>query len=154
MNHLRNVVFIVGVAIIFLLVVMYVEEPLLDSQISVGPGVTLESWLAEFRFWATIGIALEVIAVFVWYLLCQLKFKVNRWPASDKRPVWSLIFLISLIVSVALCYLLTPPAQEGRILALVFYLLNNLLLFWAATLLASPSSFKHTPYLAEKLRYW
>jgi hypothetical protein len=79
---------------------------------------------------------------------------MKRWTnANKKRTVWLGLLVISALAVVP-GVVLTPAVQEWGRLAWVFYLVNNLSLYYLATLLFSPSSFKYVPWLARSLRYW
>jgi hypothetical protein len=153
MKHLGLLVGMIFIAFLFAAIVTYGEDPLLDSMVSTGPNITLDEWRKSFRDWAMLGIGVALVAALMWYALGQWGFRLNRWVNAGKRGVWALMFVLPLGAFVA-AYLLTPPVQEGDILATVFYLVNNVAVYYLATVWFSPSSFKYTPVGATVLRYW
>lgn len=141
-------------AFLFVLLVIFVEDPLMDSYVSTGPDITLDAWRESFRYWAQIGIAGATIAALIWFVLGQWLTSMNSWvTANKKRTAWLGFFLLGAL-SVIPGIVLTPPAQEWGRLAWAFYVLNNLGLYYLATALFSPSSFKYVPWLSMRLRYW
>lgn len=153
MKHLGLIVGMIFIAFLFAAIVTYGEDPLLDSMVSTGPNITLDEWRKSFRDWAMIGIGVALGAALVWYALAQWGFSLNRWVNAGKRGVWALLLVLPLGAFVA-AYLLTPPVQEGDILATIFYLVNNVAVYYLATVWFSPSSFKYTPLGATALRHW
>jgi hypothetical protein len=141
-------------AFLFVLLVIFVEDPLMDSYVSTGPNITLDLWREAFRYWAQIGIASAAIAALIWFVLGQWLTSMNNWVAANKkRTAWLGLFLVAAL-SVIPGIVLTPAAQEWGRLAWAFYLINNLGLYYLATALFSPSSFKYVPWLSMRLRYW
>ncbi|HUC19887.1 MAG TPA: hypothetical protein VMR98_00110 [Candidatus Polarisedimenticolaceae bacterium] len=157
MDKLKHVGLIVGmafIAVVFAVLTIYVEDPLLDSQVTTGPNILLDEWRQLFRYWATFGIAIGLVAALIWYLLGQWGLSLNNWTnANNKRVVW-LLFLLLPLGAFVTGWLLTPPVQEGAFLATVFYLANNVAVYYLGTLCFSPSSFKYTPLGASTLRRW
>lgn len=154
MKHVAHLVFIGLVALAFFLLMVFVEQDLALYWIVVPPAnVTLEEWLDSFELWATCGIVISLLASIGWYALGQWGYNISTWKETDKRPIWWLFFLISLI-GVALGMLLAKRAQEGMALAYLFYFINGALSFYLETALFSPLSFKYTPIGASKIRRW
>jgi hypothetical protein len=145
---------IVMVGVIFFVLVIPAEDQLMDSWVSTGPNITLDEWREVFRLWAQFGIAVALVAALFWFLCGQWIFGMTRWiKANNKRWVW-LGFLLVAVLAVVPGMVLTPAVQEWGRLAWVCYVVNNLGLFYLATLLFSPSSFKYVPWLAMRVRYW
>lgn len=147
-------ILMVMVAFLFFLLVIFGEDPLMDSYVSTGPNITLDAWRESFRYWAQIGIAITMLAALTWFVLGQWFFNMNSWfRANKKRTVWLGLFLVAALAVVP-GIVLTPSAQEWGRLAWAFYILNNLGLYYLATALFSPSSFKYVPWQSMRLRYW
>jgi hypothetical protein len=154
-KHIAHIVLITIVAGVFFALLVFVEENLvLYDMIVPTPDMTLEEWLEDFRVWGELGIGLAFAAGLLWYVLGQWVFKINNWQASGKRPVWALLFLLSVAGGVVTGIVLTRQAQEGAVIAYGFYALNGLLCYYLETALFSPTSFKYTPLGARKLRRW
>jgi hypothetical protein len=156
MGTVKHIGLIVGmtlVAFLFVVITIYGEDPLLDSLASTGPDISLDDWRQVFRQWATFGILVAWLAALLWYAMGQWSFSLNSWAKSGKRTIWLLMLLLPLGAWVT-GFLLTPPVQEGALWAYVFYMVNNLAVYYLATLWFSPSSFKYTPILAMTLRRW
>lgn len=153
MKHIGLIVGMLLVTFLFVGAVTYFEDPLLDSMVSTGPNILLDEWRELFRIWATFGITIAALSALMWYALGQWVFSLNDWGAAGKRAVWALLLLLPL-GAFAAGWLLTPPVQEGAYLATVFYLMNNVAVYYLATLLFSPSSFKYTPMGAAAVRRW
>ena len=157
MNNLKHVGLIVGMAFIFFIfavLIIYGEDPFLDSRVTTGSGILMDEWRQLFRNWAMIGILISLLAAVLWYLWGQWFINLNDWTkANKKRVVWLLFLLLPCLAFVS-AWWLTPPVQEGALFATVFYLLNNLAVYFFATILFSPSSFKYTPWGAIAVRRW
>lgn len=153
MKHIGSLVGMIFIAFLFVMLVTYAEDPLMDAWVTTGPNITLDAWRESFRYWATLGILVALVAALLWYVMGQWGFSLNYWANAGKRVVWLLLLVFPLGAFMA-AWLLTPPVQEWAVLATIFYLLNNLTVYYLATLCCSPSSFKYTPLGAATLRYW
>jgi hypothetical protein len=144
----------IAIALIFFFLVIPGEDQLMDSLVSTGPNITLDAWRELFRYWATLAIGIATLAALIWFALGQWGFGMNHWAnANKKRWVWFGLLVVSALAVVP-GVLLTPTVQEWGRLAWVFYLANNLAVYYLATLCFSASSFKYQPPLAMRLRYW
>ena len=140
--------------IIVLSILIFVGELfLLDTYPPQLPGdVTLGQWMTSFKKWASICIASAAFASLLWYILAQWGFKINRWEdTGGKRPIWLLLFLIPIIMTVISCIYI-EPTESNQWLIYLFFLLNGLLPYYVTTLLLSPSTFKYIPVGAKKVR--
>jgi hypothetical protein len=145
---LKHIGFMAGM-IVIALVVFYVFVPpegeFLESLVTTGPELMLDAWRQLFTYWAALGIAISLTAALLWFALGQWVFSMDRWTtANNKRTVWFILGAVALAAALP-GILLMPAVQEGGRLAWAFYLLNNLVVFYFATLFLSPSSFKYTP---------
>jgi len=153
---LKHIGFIVAMVIIALLVFFFLipfEDQFLDSRVTTGPEITLDAWREWFQLWASLGVVIALSAALLWFGLGQWVFSLNRWANANKRIVWIALGVVALLAAVP-GFLLTPTAQEGGRFAWPFYLLNNLIVFYLATVLFSPVSFKYTPWASTYLRWW
>ena len=142
------------VGVLFFMLLIPAEDQLMDSFVSTGPEITLDAWREVFRNWAQFGIAVALMAALLWFLLGQWVFGMNRWTnANKKRTVWLGLFVVAALAVVP-GMVLTPTVQEWGRLAWLCYVVNNLSLYYLATVLFSPSSFKYVPWLATSVRYW
>lgn len=132
------------------------EDQLLDSLVTTGPNITLDAWREVFRNWAMLGIGIALAAALFWFVLGQWGFSMNQWKtANNKRWAWWGGLFVVAILAAAPGYYFTPTVQEGGRLTLLFYLANNVLVYYVGTLLFSPSSFKYMPLGATSVRrYW
>lgn len=157
MIKLWHISLLTGMVFIFLIFFFFVlpgEDQLLDSMVSTGPNITLDAWREIFRAWATFSMGIALFMAVLWFMLGQWVFSLNRWVDAKKRPIWWALFALSLLLGVVPGFLLTPGVQEWGRLTIVFYLVNNLCVYYLATVLCSPSSFKYTPAGAMTLRRW
>lgn len=153
---LRPIGFLIAILIVgvlFFLLVIPAEDQLLDTFVSTGPDLTLDAWREVFRLWAQVGIGVSLLAALLWFGFGQLS-SMNRWSnANRKRVVWLGFFLVA-AAGVIPGMIFTPTVQEWGGLAWAGYIANNLSLYYLATLLFSPSSFKYVPWFSIRLRYW
>lgn len=156
MDILKNsglIVLTILFALLFVLAVIPAEDYLLDTLVTTGPDIMLDAWREVFRYWATFGCLVALVAALLWYMLGQWGISLNSWRNAGKRMVWLSMLILPVGAAIA-GWLLTPPAQEWAFLATVFYLVNNLAVYYVGTLCFSPSSFKYTPLGATTLRHW
>jgi hypothetical protein len=146
-------VFIVMIFLTFFYGAVPFEDGLLDSMVSTGPSITLDEWREAFRNWANLGIGVALAAALLWFVAGQWFYSLNHWAAAGRRGMW-LTLLVVAALGAAPGALLTPAAQEWGRLSLAFYVLNNCALYYFATLLCSPPSYKYTPYGSAVVRYW
>lgn len=153
MRHIINVVGILAIAILFYLLMSLAEVYVLNEQVIPRADITIEEWLDDFKYWAAIGIGASLATSLLWYVLGQWFFPVDNWAASQRRPVWGLLFIFPAAVAIV-STVVTGQPQEGWAYAPLFYLLNGILAYYMQTVFFSPSSFKYTPLGASKLRRW
>lgn len=153
----KHVVLILCIGIITWLFFSFVvggQDELLDSLVATGPDILLDDWRAVFSWWAKVGIVVAGVAALAWFVLGQWGFSLNRWPNADKRYTWWLgLFFVAAVGAVPGLVLL-PTAQEWGLLGKAFFVANNLSVYYLATLLCSPPSYKYTPFGAALVRYW
>ncbi len=150
---IRNLLAITFIAVIFYLILIYLEEPVLYDQVMPQAGNTAEEWLDGFRPLALIVIAAAWLFAVLWYVLAQWCMKVNYYNQAGKRPIWFLCFAVP-ILAIVVTILFIPKAEEGVYFAYIFQFLNGVLIYYLSTLWFSPSSFKYTPPMAKVFRRW
>jgi hypothetical protein len=156
MFRLKHGGLILGMVFIFLLFFYFAvpaEDQALDSLVTTGPNILLDEWRAAFRLWANLGVFGALLSALLWFFLGQWASSLNHWAKAGKRKIWLALLGVSLLLA-APGVVLTPATQEWGDLAKVFYVGNNLLVYYLATLLCSPPSYKYTPYGAAAVRYW
>jgi len=150
MKHVLAIMMIFIGAGVFLLM-LYVEDPVLGMRVTIGSGMLLDEWQYAFRLWASVGIGAAVFAALAWYVWCQ-SANLDDWTRADRqRSVWCLLALVPLIAFVV-SLLNTPAAEDGTTLAVTFYLINVVAVYYLTTVFCSPSSFKYTPLGSATLR--
>ena len=152
-KHLILIVIMFIILFIFLYAIVPLEDGLLDSLVTTGPDILLDDWRAAFRLWANTGIAGAFVSAMLWFFLGQWASGLNHWTNAGKRSIWLWLLVVSLATA-APGVVLTPTTQEWGRLSVVFYVGNNLFVYYLATLLCSPPSYKYTPYGAAAVRYW
>lgn len=152
-KHFILIVVMFGIFLLFFYGAIPGEDELLDSLVSTGPEITLDEWRDAFRNWATLGISAALFAALLWFVLGQWVFSLNHWTKADRRTTWLALLVLSLLAAVPGA-LLTPVTQEWGRLSTAFYVANNFLVYYLATLLCSPPSYKYTPYGATAVRHW
>ena len=157
LKHISFMVAMVVIALLVFYLAVPFESEFLESWVTTGPDLTLDTWRELFTYWAALGIAISLTAALLWFALGQWVFSMNRWTtANNKRTVWFILAAVALAAALP-GMLLMPVVQEGGRKAWPFYLLNNLVVFYFSTLLWSPSSFKYTPLggsFMRPLRQW
>lgn len=148
---------LVGIVIVAALVFFFAlpaEDQFLDSLVTTGPELTLDAWRELFRYWAALGVVIALSAALFWFALGQWVFGMNNWTnTGNKRWLWLGLLVLAALAAVP-GFLLTPTVQEGGRVAWLFYLANNLVVYYVGTVLFSPSSFKYIPTGASAVRYW
>jgi hypothetical protein len=152
LKHLGLMVGIAFVGVLFALLTIYVEDPFLDSRVTTGANLLMDDWRLLFRYWSIFGIVIAALSAMVWFVFGQWSVNLNNWTKANKKRVIWLLFLLLPCAAFVTAWLLTPPLQEGAMVVTVFYLLNNIAVYFFATILFSPSSFKYTPWGAASLR--
>jgi len=149
--------YIVGMLVIgglFFVGIISAEDQWMDAWVSTGPNITLDEWRQVFIHWAQFGLAVAIAAALFWFILGQWVFGMNLWGNANKKRIWWLSLLVVAVLGVVPGFIFTPAVQEWGRLAWACYVVNNLALYYLATVLFSPSSFKYVPWLANRLRYW
>jgi hypothetical protein len=155
MRHLAYLGFMILIAALVFLLMLYVEWPMiLEPRVVPSNNLDLQDWLLRFSNLAFYGIVASAAASLLWYVLGQWFFKVDDWRKANQRVIWGLLVFVPFL-SFALSWFLTPPAQEGHFFAYICYLVNNLVIYILATVLFSPAAYKYTPLGASAIRrYW
>ena len=154
MKHVSFILLMIGVAVVFFLIMLYGEDrAFLYERVIPAEEVTLDLWMASFRYWATWVIGCALVASLSWYALGQWGFKLNEWENAKKRPVWFLLAVLPIIVGIV-AVISTPDARAGHYWAYAFYFFNGIMVYYLATVLFSPTSFKYTPPGAAIVRQW
>jgi hypothetical protein len=154
MKHVAHLGSIIAIAVAFYFLMVFVEGGyVINEYVVTPPDVPIEDWTKDFETWAGVGMAMAVLGALGWYVLGQWTYKINEWSQAGKRVAWGVLALLS-SSGVVLGIIFTKPAQENRWMALAFYLLNWLLIYYLATLFFSPLSFKYTPVGARRIRRW
>ncbi len=153
----KHVVLILGIGIITWLYFSFViqgQDELLDSLVTTGTDMVLDDWRAVFRWWAEVGVIVAGVAALTWFVVGQWGFSLNRWANADKRYTWWLGLFFLAVVGALPGIVLIPTAQEWGILAKVFFVVNNISVYYLATLLCSAPSYKYIPWGAAVVRRW
>ncbi len=139
------------VAVVFGGLLVWFEEVLVESRVE-PIGIKLREWLIDFRSWGAFGIGMSLITGVLWYVFAQRKL-IDRVKDTKRRGIWVLGFVPPLLSAIA-AVLFSKPAQEGALIAYVFYFINSLAVYYFGTAFCSPLAFKYTPWGAQRLRFW
>lgn len=151
-KHIGFIVAMIVIALLVFYIAVPFESGLLESWVTTGPELMLDTWRELFTYWAALGIAISLTAALLWFALGQWVFSMNRWTtANNKRKVWLMLGAVALAAALP-GILFMPIVQEGGRMAWPFFILNNLGVFYFSTLILSPSSFKYTPIGSSFLR--
>jgi hypothetical protein len=152
MRHIFSILGMIAIAFGFYSLMLYLErDSVLYSMIVPDTNLRLGNWLQVFSEQAMLGIFGSLIAAILWYVLGAFVFRINSLQQAQRIHYWFLFLLIPIGLTVYNSYFMSP-AKENSWLAYLFYFANNLLTYYLATVLFSPSSFKYTPPLATVLR--
>ena len=149
-------IFLIFFFTVLFFVLAFIVEPLvLDTYPPQLPdNITMEQWRASFRIWAAACVGAAGITSFLWYVLGQWFFKINRWQDTEgKRWIWGLLSLLPIVAIVLSCFLV-ERAESNLTWVYVLFFLNGLLPYYLITLFFSPSAFKHIPIGAKRIRHW
>ena len=153
MKHVGHIFGIALITAVFISLV-FAQRWFLDVNQPELSDVTPEQWMAGFQKWAFVCVGAAAAASFLWYVLAQWVFKINRWEDAGKRSIWILLLFLPIFV-IILSVIFVERAKSGlRFEQYVFFLINGLLSYYLATLLFSPSAFKYTPAGAKYVRHW
>ena len=153
MKHLPYMIGIAFLGLIFWIGAIFGENEILDRLLIPGTGITLPEWLNNFQLWTTIILASATLMSLLWYVLGAWVFTTDDWTKVNKRSIWWLLFIPTMILSIIGC-LMAQPAQAYALLAYSFYFFNGLLCYYCATVFTSPMPFKYIPRGAIKFRRW
>ena len=125
-----------------------VEPQLLKLYIYTPPELTLEEWVTNFQFWASMVGLSATMAALIWCVLGEWVFVIEAAGDADKKIVWLLLTLIPLGFTVWVSLFRTFPVQTGygQILAYFFYLINIISAYFIATACFSPPAVKYNPW--------
>lgn len=126
------------------------ESGFLENQINVSPiaGTRQQIWLTEFQDVAVSQVLTALGFTLLWLGIGFGYYRIKDWKtAASGRLIWSLL-LTALVLFVALIgWFYTPATQgdPGKIVAVIAYVLNALLIFYVTSILSSPTSVKYAP---------
>lgn len=117
------------------------------------PGQNVEDWTSQYlNFLIGIGLS-SLLAYIIWYTLGQWGFPVVNRRSAGRRFVWLILLTIPAIAFIIAC-LFTVSLSSGYAIACACYILVGFLCYYIPSLIASPHSFKYTPFLAVHIRRW
>ncbi|MEZ5308094.1 MAG: hypothetical protein R2684_13190 [Pyrinomonadaceae bacterium] len=144
------------VTIFFTLLTLYglitLESLIFEDYFSVVPkaGTTQQEWLENFNF---VGVVLALVAALCavgWAITGYWFYRIKRWKSTGGRFLWLLWFFGAALFSFFTAMLSAFEVQDsGNILAMGFYLLNAIIIYWPVSILFSPASVKYAPYFAR-----
>ena len=153
MKPIGYIVCIVLIAVIFHLIVVFVELPFLSANLPQLENITIEQWETSFSSWALGGVYLAGVASLLWYVLAQWSFKINHPEnAKGKGTIWGLLFLISVVGVIAASFIFTMQVKSGGVAVHLLFFLNGVGCYYLSTLLFSPPVFKFIPWGAARIR--
>lgn len=135
------------------MVMIFFEMDWLSDRVYPIAGMKMPEWLDNFKLWATAGIISASVVSLLWYVLGLSVFRFNNWN-KNYRVFWWLLFFAAIVPLAALGWLFTKEPTAGAGWAYFFYVVNNFLIYYCATILFSPPSVMYTPLGATYLRWW
>jgi hypothetical protein len=146
--------FVVVLAVLSLLV--SVESAFLENWWEVAPfspQIRQSDWLETFRETSLIGVGIAFFAVLVWTFWSYWQFRIERWKRTDRakwdRRIISAVLAASILAVGA--YFIEQTHDWGKAVAIGFYVLNTILIYYLPTAIFSPSSVKYVPLWSKKL---
>lgn len=147
--------FILFLVTFFLLVTM-VEYWLLENWFEVESltGIRQKEWLNSFSNMALYTSLMALAATVFWHSLGYYFYRIKNWhykiknwqKAGSSRLAWVFIFVVMLITILIFGWLFTDPTQdEGKLVAVGFYLLNAGFIYCFSSWILSPATVKYAP---------
>lgn len=133
-------------------IVFFGERPLLNQVVVPRPGTRLPFYIADFMSAAAFGVWASAAGSFFWFLFARWISGVVDWRSSGKRSIWAVLGVLTVAVCTVYGFYYVPIAESGGAIAYTLFLVNSSLIYYMSTTLASPPSYKYTPYGARTLR--
>lgn len=156
-DNSRIALHFVGIAIIagaVFALITPLQYGFIYSSVIPYTGTSLDVWVDDFVIAAQLGAWITLGLVVLWYILGQWSLKVFSWQNGGKRLLWFILGVASVVASLGIGFLMTERTQAGGEWAWVFYTINPILLYYASTLLFSPTAYKYAAPLATYVRRW
>jgi len=112
----------------------------------------MDLWVADFTIAAAVGIYISVGGALLWFATGKWFLPVKQWTDAGRRWIWGGIGLVAVFAATAYGFFYVVLPESGGMTAYVLFFLNSLLIYYLSTLLASPPSYKYTPFGASTLR--
>jgi len=134
----RYIFGLISAAVFFLIgfVFLWGETWYFENQLDVSPfaGTSQQEWLQNFNEIAYSQLITALVFALVWHSIGYSYYKIDRWQKAGGRLVWTLLFVLMLIVVAFIGWRYTEPTQDnGKILAVFAYLLNAIFIYYGSS---------------------
>lgn len=133
----------------FFLLVTMIEFWLLENWFEVESltGIKQKEWLSNFSDMALYTGLIALAATIIWHSIGYGFYRIKNWQkAKSSRIVWGLILIAMFVVILVFGWLLTSKTQdEGREVAVGFYLFNAIFIYCISSWVLSPATVKYAP---------
>ncbi len=147
-RFIGGIILSLGLALVVFVFLIPAQRWYFENQLNVIPptGVRQDMWLDDFSGNGLYHIFTALIFTIAWHTIGFFYYRINDWTKAGGRLVW-LTLLVLMLLSIAVIGWQTTLYTEdwGRDLALLAYLLNAIIIFYASSVFASPTTVKFAP---------
>lgn len=118
-------------------------------------GLSIQIWTDRFIVLVKMSCALTTVCLLIWYLLTKAVFKVQSSADWNRRPIWSVLFVIVFVGILFITNVCANAFLEIKINAFVnviFLLCFVVGGYWLTSIVITPSRFKSSPLGASLFR--
>lgn len=147
----------IGVALFLFVTILFfgiaIESSyILENWYSVSPlqNVKQGVWLAQFRNAAFNASIMALVFTLIWNFVGFFGYQIKDWRNAKGKLAWWSIAGLKLVSIGIYGWIYTPESQDlGKILAILIYLFNSIVIYWFSSFLMSPASVKYVPPLSQ-----
>lgn len=110
------------------------------------PGTEIDEWLNGYYLTGAVSAVMGFVCAAIWFAMG------NSYNGRSSLGIrYGIVWILSLLFSIGVYFLLMPEAQEGAGLSNVFVVVVAPLLYYLSSLFASPNAGKYIPPLSGVL---
>ena len=118
-------------------------------------GLSISIWTDKFIVLVGMSCALTTVCLLIWYILTKAVFKVESSADWNRRPIWSVLFVIVFFGILVITNIYANVFLEIKINAfinVVFFFCFVVGGYWLTSIVITPSRFKSSPLGASLFR--
>lgn len=153
MRDLLSFLLILVLAALFNMLALYWADTGIRNFVT--PSASWESlteWTKFYSWWAIGVVNGSCLMALLWFARTWSQ-RDAHWKSFNRRKLWAILWIAASLIGF-LCSWPALSLDRGRVWVILPNVVLASSLYYLTTVLFSPSTFAHTPYLARRIRLW